>query len=299
MKASVFVVLSFALVLSLVLLLSTTGVAAQPGEINVDELIDLHNSHVDHSEEAENDLDHVRKYHPERVAELENKLKLLQEQKQQLVTPLQKGVVNVLTEANFDSLIATRELVMVNFYADWCRFSQMLNPIYDGTASHLGQLDVGERIVLAKVNSEMEKALAMRFKITKYPTLKLFRDGKLLRKEYRGERSAAAIIDFLSQLLVKEPVKRFNSVADLHAIQSQSNKEIITVIREDMKNSQFFEAFKEVAAILNEDCAFYYTTNVEEAAKMGMEPSKVYFNSRGSALESFNKDWNQEEFKSW
>jgi endoplasmic reticulum resident protein 44 len=27
--------------------------------------------------------------------------------------------------------LASNEVVFVNFYANWCRFSQMLNPIYD------------------------------------------------------------------------------------------------------------------------------------------------------------------------
>ncbi|KZS07025.1 Endoplasmic reticulum resident protein 44 [Daphnia magna] len=34
-----------------------------------------------------------------------------------------------LTADNFDSIIANTELVLINFYADWFRFSNMLAPI--------------------------------------------------------------------------------------------------------------------------------------------------------------------------
>jgi thiol-disulfide isomerase/thioredoxin len=36
-----------------------------------------------------------------------------------------------LTLQNFDSTMSSSELVFVNFYANWCRFSQMLEPIFD------------------------------------------------------------------------------------------------------------------------------------------------------------------------
>lgn len=48
--------------------------------------------------------------------------------------------------------------------------------------------------------------LAQRFKISKYPTLKLIRNGKLMKREYRGQRSLEAITDYVRELL-RDPVK--------------------------------------------------------------------------------------------
>lgn len=39
-----------------------------------------------------------------------------------------------LNNQNFDATLSGHELVFVNFYANWCRFSQMLEPIYDDFA---------------------------------------------------------------------------------------------------------------------------------------------------------------------
>ena len=40
----------------------------------------------------------------------------------------------------FVLILASNELVFVNFYADWCRFSQMLQPIFDDTAKKVKEL---------------------------------------------------------------------------------------------------------------------------------------------------------------
>ena len=44
--------------------------------------------------------------------------------------PCDSGAV-VLDTKNIDEQIAGSEFVMINFYADWCRFSNMLSPIWD------------------------------------------------------------------------------------------------------------------------------------------------------------------------
>ncbi len=35
------------------------------------------------------------------------------------------GTVIKLTDSNFDTVMAEYDIVLVNFYADWCRFSQV------------------------------------------------------------------------------------------------------------------------------------------------------------------------------
>lgn len=48
--------------------------------------------------------------------------------------------------------------------------------------------------------------IAQRYRINKYPTLKLFRNGMMMKREYRGQRSVVAIADFIRQQQV-DPVK--------------------------------------------------------------------------------------------
>ena len=55
------------------------------------------------------------------------------------------------------------ELVLLNFYADWCRFSQMLAPIWDELADKV-KADFPEegKVTIGKVDAESEQSLATR-----------------------------------------------------------------------------------------------------------------------------------------
>ena len=57
----------------------------------------------------------------------------------------------------------------------------------------------------------------------KYPTLKLFRDGKLVKQEYRGERSVQSLVDYILDNL-RGGVKEFHSLKEL------SNLAVRTII---------------------------------------------------------------------
>lgn len=84
-------------------------------------------------------------------------------------------------------VLASNEIVFINFYAEWCRFSNILMPIFDDAADEVAKAgyDTG-KVVMGKVDCDKEGAVATRFHITKYPTLKLFRNGLPAKKEYRG-----------------------------------------------------------------------------------------------------------------
>jgi endoplasmic reticulum resident protein 44 len=104
---------------------------------------------------------------------------------------------------------ATNELVLVNFYADWCRFSNLLAPIWDEAAALVAkEFTSTGRVLLGKVDCDSEGSVATRFHITKYPTLKIFRNGQVTKREYRGQRSAEAFLAFVKKQL-EDPVKEY------------------------------------------------------------------------------------------
>ena len=59
--------------------------------------------------------------------------------------------------------------------------------------------------------------IAQRYRISKYPTLKLFRNGMMMKREYRGQRSVAAIADFIRQQKV-DPIKEVHSLEELNKV---------------------------------------------------------------------------------
>lgn len=62
-----------------------------------------------------------------------------------------------------------------------------------------------------------EGQLAAQFHVSKYPTLKLFRFGALVKREYRGQRSVTAFTNFIRTQLVV-PVTQLNTPDDIFAI---------------------------------------------------------------------------------
>ena len=67
-------------------------------------------------------------------------------------------------------------LVIVDFYADWCGPCQMLAPV-------LEQLEKETSIKIIKINVDEIPDIARAFRIMSIPTLMLFKDGKLVKKE--------------------------------------------------------------------------------------------------------------------
>lgn len=74
----------------------------------------------------------------------------------------------------------------------------MLMPIFDEAADEVTKVgyDTG-KVVMGKVDCDREGSVATRFHITKYPTLKMFRNGMPAKKEYRGKRINNVIHQFI------------------------------------------------------------------------------------------------------
>lgn len=79
-----------------------------------------------------------------------------------------------LENENFNELIK-EELVVVDFYADWCGPCKMLSPIIDEVTDDLN-------VKLVKVNVDKHNMLAKEYGIMSIPTIILFKNGELKEK---------------------------------------------------------------------------------------------------------------------
>lgn len=169
------------------------------------------------------------------------------------IKPTNSGAVQ-LDAKNIDSTLADNEFVMINFYADWCRFSNMLAPIWDEAADKANEkFPEPGRVVFAKVDCDKESNLGTRFHITKYPTLKYVRNGQIAKREYRGQRSAESFVKFVEEQTT-DPIIEFQSLEEL---QNLDDKKRYILGYFEQKASPEYETFRKMASNLKDDCVFY------------------------------------------
>ncbi|XP_011257084.1 endoplasmic reticulum resident protein 44 isoform X2 [Camponotus floridanus] len=164
-----------------------------------------------------------------------------------------EGAVS-LTYNNIDATLAENELVFINFYAQWCRFSNLLAPIFDKAADKIrAEFREPGRVVMAKVDCDQETSVASRFHISKYPTLKVIRNGQPTKREYRGQRSIEAFQEFVRKQL-EDPIREF---FDLRELNELDDKKRMIIGYFDRKDIPEYELFRKVATNLKDDCQFH------------------------------------------
>ncbi|XP_063778725.1 endoplasmic reticulum resident protein 44 [Pseudophryne corroboree] len=163
-----------------------------------------------------------------------------------------KGDIISLESGNIDELLGNADVALVNFYADWCRFSQMLHPIFEEASNIIREEFPDSKVVFARVDCDQHSDIAQRYRISKYPTLKLFRNGMMMKREYRGQRSVAAIADFIRQQK-SDPIRTIENLEELKTI-DRSKRTIIGFF--ERNDSDNYRTFAKVANILHDDCVF-------------------------------------------
>ncbi|KAL6430059.1 hypothetical protein ACFW04_007690 [Cataglyphis niger] len=159
-----------------------------------------------------------------------------------------------LTHKNIDITLAENELVFINFYAQWCRFSNLLAPIFDKAADKIREeFPEPGRVVMAKVDCDQETSVASRFHISKYPTLKVIRNGQPTKREYRGQRSTEAFQEFIRKQL-EDPIREFFDLKELNEL---DDKKRMIIGYFDRKDTPEYELFRKVATNLKDDCQFH------------------------------------------
>ncbi|PKU48861.1 hypothetical protein llap_832 [Limosa lapponica baueri] len=179
-------------------------------------------------------------------------------------------------------VIHNADVALVNFYADWCRFSQMLHPIFE-EASNVIKEEYPDKnqVVFARVDCDQHSDIAQRYRISKYPTLKLFRNGMMMKREYRGQRSVTAIADYIRQQK-SNPIRE---VQDLEEISSLDENAPDMVYLGSLTNFDLFYAWTQDKCVpLVREITF---ENGEELTEEGL-PFLILFHMKDD-LESLEK----------
>lgn len=102
--------------------------------------------------------------------------------------------------------------VVVDFWAPWCGPCRMLGPILEQFAE-----DFDGQFILAKLNTDENQGVAMRYGIQGIPAVKGFRDGKVV-DEFVGAQPRPRVKQFIEGLI---PTQDDEDLAEARRLESQ------------------------------------------------------------------------------
>ncbi|BFG29472.1 hypothetical protein CerSpe_157460 [Prunus speciosa] len=123
-----------------------------------------------------------------------------------------------LTARTFEKFTHQHPILVVNFYAPWCYWSNRLKPSWEKAAKIIRERydpEIDGRILLAKVDCTEEGDLCKRNHIQGYPSIRIFRKGSDVRDDhghhdhesYYGDRDTDSLVKTMETLVAPIPVE--------------------------------------------------------------------------------------------
>jgi thioredoxin len=81
---------------------------------------------------------------------------------------------NGMSKQQFDALLSSDKLVLIDFYADWCAPCKKMKPYLDEISR-----DMADKVVVIRINADDNQALCKELKIDALPVLQLYKNKTL------------------------------------------------------------------------------------------------------------------------
>lgn len=87
-------------------------------------------------------------------------------------------MIQQLNNTNFQDTISNNEVVLVDFYADWCGPCKALHPTLEALDK-----EFDGKAVISKINVDNNPELSQKFNIRSIPALFYFKNGEIVGKQ--------------------------------------------------------------------------------------------------------------------
>ena len=104
-----------------------------------------------------------------------------------------KPAVQGMTKAQYDALLDSKKLVLVDFYADWCAPCKKIKPFLDNISK-----DMGEQVTIVRIDADANPELCSTLGVDGLPTLKM----------YKNKQEVWNQIGFINEKGLREAVKK-------------------------------------------------------------------------------------------
>jgi len=119
-----------------------------------------------------------------------------------------------LTKENFEEVITSNDIVVVDYWADWCGPCKSFGPIFEKVSEDFPDA------VFAKVDTQNEQEIASWFQIRSIPTLMIFRE-KVVVFSQPGALPEGALREVVSKAENLDMVEVHKQVAQQQAEQEK------------------------------------------------------------------------------
>ena len=120
-----------------------------------------------------------------------------------------------LTKQNFEQVVTTNPMVVVDFWAPWCGPCKGFAPVFEGASEE------HQDVVFAKVNTDDEQEIAGAFGIRSIPTLMVFRE-KVLLFQQAGALPASALEQVLEQAKTLDMAQVHKEIAERESAEGKA-----------------------------------------------------------------------------
>ncbi|KAL1903048.1 Thioredoxin-like protein 1 [Sporothrix stenoceras] len=107
-------------------------------------------------------------------------------------------VTHISSQTQFAGLLKSSKVVIADFFATWCGPCKMIAPVFENIASQLAR---DNAVTFVKIDTDAQKDIAAKYRITAMPTFLLFRDGNEIE---RVQGADPRKLESLVNKLVKE-----------------------------------------------------------------------------------------------